>query len=180
MEQWKDIKDYEGLYQISNFGVVKSLRKNKIMKTSISNAGYEFVMLWKNGKGQSKSIHRLVLEAFIPNPDLSKYTDCDHIDNNKLNNNIDNLRWCTHKENLNKKEYKEKMSKSLKGKYNGWNDKPIQQLDSNSNPLKTYKSKTEAAKSLGVSPNAFRVAIERVLSGKSKKGLAYGFRWKMI
>lgn len=98
-EIWKDIKGYEGLYQVSNLGRVKSMRKQKIMKPWITNKGYYMLSLW-NSNGKSKYlVHRLVAIAFLNKKD-GKYF-CDHIDGNPLNNNVENLRWCTHKENCN-------------------------------------------------------------------------------
>lgn len=98
MEIWKDIKDYEGLYQISNYGRVKSLsnsqkRKEKILKPEI-RTGYYSINLCKNGNQKNTRIHRLVAEAFIPNPD--NLLCVNHKDENKLNNKVENLEWCTH------------------------------------------------------------------------------------
>ena len=91
-EIWKDIKGYEGKYQISNLGKVKSLIGNsKILKPEI-RAGYYSIQLCKNGKCTHKRIHRLVAEAFIPNP--NNLPMINHKDENKLNNNVDNLEWC--------------------------------------------------------------------------------------
>lgn len=103
-EIWKDITGYEGLYQVSNLGRVKSLYdgghkcfRYLILKPSINN-GYLYVKLTVNGKCKSKAIHRLVAEAFIPNPD--NLEQINHIDENKQNNNIENLEWCTRSYNL--------------------------------------------------------------------------------
>ena len=103
-EMWKDIKGYEGLYQISNLGRVKSLnrmmKKRKcietIKKPTLSNKGYYRLPLYNNGKVKMYAIHNLVAEAFIDNP-YNKLT-VDHIDRNKTNNVVSNLRWATHKE----------------------------------------------------------------------------------
>ena len=107
-EIWKDIKGYEGLYQISNLGRVKSISrkintfygyrktKEKILKSSYDKDGYLKITITNNWKHKTHKIHRLVAEAFIPNPD-NKPT-INHIDGNKLNNSIDNLEWATRKE----------------------------------------------------------------------------------
>lgn len=113
-EQWKDIVGYEGLYQISNFGRVKSICRlvntkskgketkrhiyEKILKNCINGCGYEYVCLSKKGKTKKHRIHRLVGEYFIPNP-FNK-PQLNHIDGNKLNNNINNLEWCNNSENM--------------------------------------------------------------------------------
>lgn len=106
MEEWKDIKGYEGLYQVSNQGRVKSLEKTYnvgyggekhqkeriLIPTEVGN-GYLHVTLCKNGGKKYKRVHRLVAEAFIPNP--NKYDVVNHKDENQKNNNVDNLEWCT-------------------------------------------------------------------------------------
>ena len=92
-EEWKDVKNYEGLYQVSNFGRLKSLKygKERILKANKDRYGYLFVRLCKDVKPKMCLIHRLVAEAFIPNPD--NLPTVDHIDRNPLNNTVENLRW---------------------------------------------------------------------------------------
>lgn len=98
-EIWKDIKGYEGLYQVSNTGKVKILSKNIIKKTTKVPKGYLRVGLTKNGKTKYFYPHRLVAQAFIPN--LQNKPCVNHKDRNVKNNNVDNLEWCTYKENNN-------------------------------------------------------------------------------
>lgn len=102
MEEWKTIKNYEGLYEVSNLGRIKSLNYRrtgieKILKGRLNNVGYLKVTLCNNGKSKEYFIHRLVAEAFISNP--NNLPCVDHIDTIKTNNNIKNLRWVTYKEN---------------------------------------------------------------------------------
>ena len=102
-EIWKDIEDYEGLYQVSNLGRVKSLicrglKRDKVLKAGVDTQGYLLVNLYKSGKPKSKSIHRLVASAFIPNT-LIKH-QVNHLDANKKNNCINNLEWTTPSENI--------------------------------------------------------------------------------
>ena len=98
-EIWRDIAGYEGHYQISNFGRVKSFKngKVKVRKPYIDKDGYLQIVLSKNGINKWSKIHRLVAEAFIPN--LEQKPDIDHIFNNKLDNFVENLRWVTKSEN---------------------------------------------------------------------------------
>lgn len=119
-EIWKDIKNYEGLYQISNLGRIKSLpRKNKrrnikkefIKSTSKIKKGYLRVGLSKNGVIKYYYPHRLVAEAFIPNPQNKPCVN--HKDCNVKNNNANNLEWCTYIENNNYKNHNIKKHISL-------------------------------------------------------------------
>ena len=98
-EVWKPIKDYEGLYEISNLGRVKSLNyrgtgKGKILKNIKDRKGYLKVCLTKNGRHKIFRVHRLVAEAFIPNP--NNYPIVNHKDEVPSNNCVDNLEWCTY------------------------------------------------------------------------------------
>lgn len=97
-EYWKDIKGYEGLYQISNLGRVKSFYSGKILKGIKATNGYLNVRLYKNGTPHGLSIHRLVAQAFIPNPENKP--EVNHIDEDKTNNKISNLEWNTRLENM--------------------------------------------------------------------------------
>ena len=95
-EIWKDVKDYEGLYQVSNLGRIK--RKSKIIKNGIDTKGYCYVNLSKNGIVKNVRVHRIVAISFIPNIENKK--EINHIDGNKQNNCVSNLEWATHKENI--------------------------------------------------------------------------------
>lgn len=102
-EIWKDIKDYPN-YMVSNLGRVKSVnynktKKEKILKEIKIRNGYLYVNLCKNGKVKKHQVHRLVAQAFMPNPDNKPHID--HINTNRTDNRVENLRWCTNKENMN-------------------------------------------------------------------------------
>lgn len=111
-KEWKEVKDFEGLYAVNNVGEVRSLDrqvyhqgnnsyhniKGKILSTRINNSGYISVRLSKGGKTFTRFPHRLMAEAFIPNP-LNK-GETNHRDGNKLNNTVENLEWLTHSENI--------------------------------------------------------------------------------
>ena len=104
MEEWRDVVGYEGLYEISNFGRVKSLNYRKtgeegLLSPQPTSRDYLQVGLSKNGKRKIYSIHRLVAIAFIPNP--NDYPEVNHKDEDKSNNCVDNLEWCTSKYNAN-------------------------------------------------------------------------------
>lgn len=111
-EIWKDIKNYEGYYQISNFGRVRSLdrliiysngkrriHKGILKKLFLDKDGYKIINLWKNGISECVRVHRLVAIHFIPNPDNLPVIN--HKDENPQNNNVENLEWCDVKYNNN-------------------------------------------------------------------------------
>lgn len=111
MEEWRDITGYEGYYQVSSKGNVRSLDrtlinsigvesnvKGKEIYKSLVGAGYYQVSLCKDGKKLNKYVHQLVASAFIPNP--KNYSEINHIDYSKENNCVENLEWCTHLENM--------------------------------------------------------------------------------
>ncbi|MCF1614809.1 NUMOD4 motif-containing HNH endonuclease [Tetragenococcus koreensis] len=107
-EKWRNILGFEGYYQVSNFGRVKSLDrvdcrghnlKSMVLKQRYDKDGYKLVYLSKQSKGQSYLVHRLVAIAFIKNIDNKPQVN--HINENKFDNNVNNLEWCTSKENVN-------------------------------------------------------------------------------
>lgn len=103
MEIWKDVENFEGIYQVSNLGSVKRINRRGKLKTLMLKAfkdknDYCYINIKIEGRTKHRLIHRLVTKAFIPNP-FNK-TDTNHKDNNPLNNNVENLEWCTKKENI--------------------------------------------------------------------------------
>lgn len=117
-EIWKDIKGYEGLYQISNLGRVKSFsragtrtKKERILKTRFSYKGYERINLSKEDIDKTHFIHRLVAQAFIPNP--YNYKEINHKDENSRNNKVSNLEWCDRSYNINYKNRNKKVADKL-------------------------------------------------------------------
>ena len=154
-ENWKDIKGYEGSYCVSNTGKVKSLgylqydinnktynfiKREKILIGQDTKKGYLLVRLYKNGKYKIVSIHRLVAQAFIPNP--NNLPQVNHKDENKSNNCVDNLEWCDNKYNCNYGTRTKRMSETLKNR----NCKKVYQYNKLMKLLNIYKSISEASK----------------------------------
>jgi len=168
MEIWKDIIGLNGLYKISSLGRVKSVRKNKILKYDTSPSGYLFIGI----RNKKYRLHRLVATHFIPNP--LKYNQVNHKDLNKKNNCINNLEWCTWKDNL---MHAIKNGKKL-GRFLGMNDFvyikdcPVNQYDLSGNFIKSYPSMSSAAWQFGSTSGN----ISRNVNGKTSH--AYGFIWK--
>lgn len=137
-EIWKDIENYEGLYQISNLGRVKSLKfgKERIMKPIIGNKEYLFVVFHKDGKYKHHRIHRLVAQAFLSNP--NNLPQVNHKDENKQNNSVFNLEWCDNKYNMNYGTRNERVAKLL--------SKQVYQYDKNMNLIKIWESTQECAR----------------------------------
>ena len=102
-EQWKPIQEFNGEYEVSNLGRVRSMKRyyglvGRIMPQTIQRKGYYAVTFWMNNKAYCRKVHRLVIEAFTPNPDSLPCIN--HIDGNKLNNHVSNLEWCTYQANM--------------------------------------------------------------------------------
>lgn len=168
-EIWKDIEGYKGLYQVSNFGRVKSLNykgsgKEGIMKPQKNQFEYLFVVLYKDGKRKNFKLHRLVASAFVKNDNPTDKTEINHLDENKENNHVSNLCWCTRKENCNYGTHNEKLSKA---KY-----KPIIQLDLQNNFIREWDSGKSASKEL----NIHKANITACCKGRYKT--CGGYIWK--
>ena len=159
-EIWKDIEGYEGLYQISNMGRVKALKKGIIRKPRLGR-GYLYLNLCKNGMKKTFKIHRLVAKAFIPNPQNLKCVN--HKDENKLNNVVYNLEWCTFKYNTN-------YGTSLKRRAET-QTRNIYQYDFNGKLIKIWHGLNEVKKS-GMSPSAISSCCNKIYK------TSYGFIWK--
>ena len=148
-ELWKDIKGFEGFYQVSNLGRVKGLPRKtedgrllpeRYLYGSVYSTGYVVVKLRCNKKPKRYSMHRLVAEHFIPNPESLPIIN--HKDENKLNNCVDNLEWCTQKYNTNYGCARQRAVKTFRKNYS----KEVYQFDFNGNLVGKYDSVTTAAK----------------------------------
>lgn len=175
MEIWKDIKGYEGLYQVSNEGRVKSCDrvivtnntirnyKGRIIKVGRKPDGYIICQLYNTGKVGRFRVHRLVAEAFIDNPDGKEHVD--HINGIKSDNRACNLRWCTQKENNNFELYREKQ----KNKINC--SKKVYQYTLDNQLVNTYPSTMEVERVLGFK----NPSISACCLGK--KNTHKGYKW---
>lgn len=114
VELWRDIKGYENEYQISTIGRLKSVKSNLIMKPMVATNGYLIACLWQNNKQRKITIHRLVADAFLPNP--HGLPEINHIDEDKTNNRVENLEWCTHLYNMNYGNVCRKIGNANRGK----------------------------------------------------------------
>lgn len=187
IEIWKDIEGYEGMYQVSNLGRVKSLERwqyNPVcqdckqyvperIKTASNKKengkkqGYLTMVLYRNNKGKNVYVHRLVAEAFIPNPEGKETVN--HKNGDKHDNRAENLEWNTYSENnahamktgLNTTEHKRNKRGSM----------PVAQYDVNMNLIAIYPSIHEAERQTGIDDAAISLGI--------RKGWKYGgFIWK--
>ena len=148
MEIWKDIEGYEGLYQVSNQGRVKSLERKvdnghcirtvpeRILKPNKTKKGYQLVNLWKEGKIKRMSVHRLVAKAFLPNPE--NLPQVNHKDENPSNNHVDNLEWCDARYNINYGSRTERMIEKQ--------SKPVQQFTIDGSFVREWLSTNEAGR----------------------------------
>lgn len=177
-EIWKDIKGYEGYYQVSNFGRVKRLArkttrnngksenanytlKERIKKPQIQTQGYLHVVLYKDGFCKTCRLNRLVAEAFVENPESKK--EVNHKDGNKLNNNADNLEWVTSSENI-RHAYKKGIIKHYTRK--------VVQLSEDGTVLNKFDSLKDAADFVNGTKSGICLAC------KSVKSKYYGFFWR--
>jgi len=168
IEEWRDIEGYEGYYQVSNLGRVRSVdrfddrgfhQRSCILKSTDNGKGYRTVGLTKKAKGKRVRVHRLVAHAFIPNPDNKPYVN--HKDETRDNNNVDNLEWVTHKENINYGTHNDRVAKA--------NSIPIKVIYPD-NTYEYWESATIFARENGLK----QANISSALLGKVKK--AYGLK----
>lgn len=165
-EEWKDIKGYEGIYQVSNLGKVRSLPgksktrcyKGKELKLTVTSIGYLSVSLSR----KTYKVHRLVAETFIINK--NNYPCVNHIDEDKTNNNVNNLEWCTYKQNNNHGTRNMRISQN--------EGRKIIQYDLQGNMIKKWNSSAQAARHYGVK----RWTISGCCAGRQHTSC--GFIWR--
>ena len=171
-EIWKPIKGYEGRYCVSNMGRIMSLErsvrsrgkiKQRIMKQCNERKGYKTVSLCFDGKRKRYMVHRLVAEAFVPN--LNNYNQVNHIDENKSNNSVYNLEWCTPKQNMNHGTRAERTREKAQ--------KKVLKIDELGNIVSVYSSAKEAGELNGIG----KQEIAKFCRG-NRVGLYHGYYWK--
>lgn len=167
-EEWKDIKGFEGVYMISNYGRVLSLPRHGshttepiIRSISLTKDGYQKVRLLHCGKDTTARIHRLVAEAFVDNPDGKETVN--HIDGNKENNRADNLEWADRHEQM-VHAYKKGLKKAMRGSGNPWSKLSDEQVDA---IKKEYvpQSKTHGTVALGKKYGVHDTTIGNIVRG---------------
>ena len=176
-EEWRDVVGYEGLYQVSDQGRVKSLDrtfidkigreryvKERILKPVLTHYGYLRIDLCASGKRKMFSVHRLVCQAFHDNPENK--LDVNHINENKTDNRACNLEWSTRKENCNHGTRNVRMAIAK--------SRPIAQYTLNGKLLKVWPSTAEVERRAGFDHSA----ISKAANGNRKT--AYGFIWKYV
>lgn len=171
IEEWKDIDGYEGLYQASSFGNIKSLKSNLILKPILQSNGYCHIGL-HNGKPIQYRLHRIIAKTFIPNPENKPQVN--HKDGNRSNNNISNLEWCTASENQ-KHSYNILSKKpSVKGRFGEYHNTSNHclQISPDGFLIAVYGSQYEATRETGIS----QTSINKCSRGKLQK--AGGYLWK--
>lgn len=169
-EIWKDKKDYEGHYQVSNCGRVKSIKfgKERILKPFTDGRGYLYVNLCKNNKQKTYKVHRLVAEAFLPNP--NNLPMINHRDENKSNNSVNNLEWCDVKYN---NTYGTRIERVSEKNTNGKRSKPVLQYTLDGKFVREWDSIRECGRN-GFIPTCICMCCK----GKLKKHK--DFIWKYL
>ena len=179
MEVWKDIDGYSGLYQISDYGRVKSLHNNKekILTLKTNNKGYKWITLCLKGEQKHFLVHRLVANAFLLNKSQNKIIN--HIDENPSNNQISNLEWCSYSENVKKSskfntynQNNRTICKTRNSKHKDTSNKVKQIL--NGDIINVFDNSLQVERSLGFD-KSFILSCCR-----NKRKSAYGYQWQFI
>ena len=160
---WKPIKNYEDRYLVSDTGLVFSKLSNRLLKPKIDRYGYKVIGLTLNGKTKHITIHRLVAINFIHNPNNLPVVN--HIDENKLNNNVNNLEWTTVKDNDNHGTRNIRMANTKK-------KNPIAQYDLNMNLIAIHLGIKDAQRDTGVNRNSIRDVC------RGNRSNAGGYVWR--
>lgn len=161
--EWREVKEYSN-YEVNQLGEIRHKKRQKILKPRSNNGGYQYVNFKINGKNTNFAVHRIVANAFIPNP--NGYTEVNHKDYNKKNNCVDNLEWVSSSQNKQHSYLKQENKKSR--------GKAVNQYTKEGIFLKTFDSVSDAAKELGCCV----AAISNCCLGRTKT--SQGFRWSFV
>ena len=153
IEEFRDIPGYEGVYEVSNLGRVKNVETGRILKPGKDRGGYLLVDLSKNGIRKTVRVHRLVALSFLSNP--NNLPEINHRDENRTNNTVDNLEWCTRDYNINYSQ-----------------SKPVLQFDLNGNFIREWPSTVKVEEETGI----WQTSISACCLGK--RNSAGGYTWK--
>lgn len=172
MENWKDAVGYEGLYKVSDIGNVMSVRTGKLLKTKKNNRGYIQVHMFINKKDYMQLIHRVVGKAFIDNPD--NLPQINHKDEDKNNNSVENLEWCT---NIYNRRYGTGCQRSTEHhdykKISILNSKPIMQFSKKGQLLNTFYGVKEAERQTNICESNIRKSMRQGY-------YAGGYKWQYV
>ena len=155
IEEFRDIPGYEGMYEVSNLGRVKNVETGRILKPGKDRYGYLKVVLCKNGTRKTIKVHRLVALTFLPNP--NNYPEVNHRDEDKTNNTVDNLEWCT-------RDYNNNYSLA----------KPVLQYDLLGNFIREWPSASKVEEETGI----WQTSISACCLGRYGFKTAGGYLWK--
>lgn len=179
-EVWKEVAGFEGIYKVSNTGRVFAHEKTIIrgkghstkvhqpemeLKPTVDSWGYYGVNLWKDGKNTRKKVHRLVAEAFLPNPMGLRFIN--HKDEDKSNNSVENLEWCTTAYN---NTYGTRVGRMCKSKL-----KPVEQLTKDGEVVARFESLTQAEQMTGIASSNISKVAKGGIYGFNTAG---GFKWR--
>lgn len=182
METWKPVCGYEGLYEVSDLGNVRSLdrtvrnkngwavKKGKTLAPASINSGYLKVQLWRDNVGQSHLVHRLVADAFLENP--NHFSEVNHIDENKLNNCVTNLEHCNRAYNANYGTKNQRMTQKRRGVPVG--EQAILQYTKDGVFVNRYESALKAAKAV----KGDNSGICKCANGTYRSSCGFIWRWE--
>lgn len=175
MEIWKDVKGYEGIYQVSDQGRVKSLKygEKRILKSCPNGIGYHIVGLFLDKNVKSHYVHRLVATAFINNPDNKR--EVDHVNRDKNDNRACNLRWVTRQENMENRSYENYnnyMSDEGRENIRKAKSKAVRCVETG----KVYRSTIEASKEMGIHVSQIRACARK----QKHYNTAGGYHWEYL